>query len=116
MIPDKPILSRVGAGARRVIYRQIAARRLFRIWHKDMRGAMVMKVHLDLDFTQAKKLVDRLLQKEKETLARYLDDQKLFDQMRRVQRELKDTSISMGEITTEVKAVRKTRAVRARSH
>ena len=75
-----------------------------------------MTVQLDLDFTQAKKLVDRLLQKEKETLARYLDDQKLFDRVRRVQRELKDTPISMGEITTEVKAVRKTRAVRARSH
>ena len=75
-----------------------------------------MTVQLDLDFTQVKKLVDRLPQKERETLARYLDEQKIFKEMRRVQRELKDTSISMGEITTEVKAVRGTRAARARSH
>ena len=33
---------------------------------------MEMTVQLDLDFTQVKRLVDRLPQKEKETLARYL--------------------------------------------
>ena len=77
---------------------------------------MEMTVQLDLDFMQVKKLVDRLPQKEKETLARSLDDQTLFEQMQRVQRELKDTPISMGEITTEVKAVRKTRAARAHTH
>lgn len=75
-----------------------------------------MTVQLDLDFTQIKKLVARLPKKEKETLARYLDDQTLFEEMRRVQRELKDTPITMEEITAEVKAVRKTRAARARSH
>lgn len=77
---------------------------------------MEMTVQLDLDFTQIKKLVARLPKKEKETLARYLDDQTLFEEMRRVQRELKDTPITMEEITAEVKAVRKTRAARARSH
>ena len=75
-----------------------------------------MTVQLDLDFTQVKKLVDRLPKKEKETLARYLDDQTLFEEMRQVQRELKDTPITPEEITAEVKAVRKTRAARARSH
>ncbi|MGA9135778.1 MAG: hypothetical protein WB384_27510 [Candidatus Sulfotelmatobacter sp.] len=77
---------------------------------------MEMTVQLDLDFKQVKKLVDRLPQKEKETLARHLDDQTLFEEMRRVQRELKDTPITMDEITTEVKAVRRARAARARSH
>ena len=77
---------------------------------------MEMTVQLDLDFAQVKMLVDRLPQKEKETLARYLDDQTLFDEMRRVQRELKDAPITMEEITAEVKAVRKARAIRARSH
>jgi hypothetical protein len=33
-----------------------------------------MTVQLDLDFMQVKKLVDRLSQKEKETLARHLDN------------------------------------------
>ena len=75
-----------------------------------------MTVQLDLDFTQVKKLVDRLPKKEKETLARYLDDQTLFEELRQVQRELKDTPITTEEITAEVKAVRKTRAARARSH
>ena len=75
-----------------------------------------MTVQLDLDFIQVKKLVDRLPKKEKETLARYLDDQTLFEEMRQVQRELKDTPITLEEITAEVKAVRKTRAARARSH
>ncbi len=77
---------------------------------------MDMTVQLDLDFTQIKSLVDRLPKKEKETLARYLDDQTLFDEMRRVQRELKDAPITMEEITAEVKAVRKARAARARSN
>ena len=75
-----------------------------------------MTVQLDLDFTQVKKLVDRLPQKEKETLARHLDDQTLFEELRRVQRELKNTPLTMEEITAEVKAVRKTRAARASSH
>ena len=77
---------------------------------------MGMTVQLDLDFTQVKKLVDRLPKKEKETLARYLDDQTLFEELRQVQRELKDTPITQEEITAEVKAVRNTRAARARSH
>ena len=75
-----------------------------------------MTVQLDLDFAQVKKLVDRLPKKEKETLARYLDDQTLFEELRQVQRELKDAPITTEEITAEVKAVRKTRAARARSH
>jgi len=72
-----------------------------------------MTVQLDLDFKQIKKLVDRLPRKEKETLARYLDDQTLFEEMRQVQRELKDAPITMKEIAAEVKAVRR---ARARSH
>ncbi len=75
-----------------------------------------MTVQLDLDFTQVKKLVDRLPQKEKETLARHLDDQTLFEELRRVQRELKSAPLSTEEITAEVKAVRKARAARASSH
>jgi hypothetical protein len=47
-----------------------------------------------------------------ETLTRYLDDQTLFEQMRRVQRELKSAPITMEEITAEVKAVRKAGATR----
>jgi len=77
---------------------------------------MEMTVQLDLDFTQVKKLVDRLPQKEKETLARHLDDQTLFEELRRVQRELKNTPLTTEEIDAEVKAVRETRAARARSH
>jgi uncharacterized protein with von Willebrand factor type A (vWA) domain len=69
-----------------------------------------MTVQLDLEFTQIKNLVDRLPKKEKETLARYLDDQTLFAEMLQVQRELKDAPITMEEITAEVKAVRKARA------
>ncbi len=75
-----------------------------------------MTVQLDLDFLQVKKLVDRLPQKEKETLARHLDDQTLFEELRRVQRELKNTPLTAEEITAEVKAVRKARAARASSH
>ena len=75
-----------------------------------------MTVQLDLDFTQVKNLVDRLPQKEKETLARHLDDQTLFEELRRVQRELKNAPITTEEITAEVKAVRKARAARASSH
>jgi uncharacterized protein with von Willebrand factor type A (vWA) domain len=75
-----------------------------------------MTVQLDLDFTQVKKLVDRLPQKEKETLARHLDDQTLFEELRRVQRELKSAPLTTEEITAEVKAVRKARAARASSH
>jgi len=77
---------------------------------------MEMTVQLDLDFSQVKKLVDRLPQKEKETLARHLDDQTLFEELRRVQRELKNTPLTAEEITAEVKAVRKARAARASSH
>jgi hypothetical protein len=75
---------------------------------------MGMTVQLDLDFTQVKRLIDRLPQKEKETLARYLDDQTLFQEMRRIQRELKDAPLSIDAITAEVKAVRKARVVGAR--
>ncbi len=71
-----------------------------------------MTVQLDLELTQIKKLVDGLPRKDKETLARYLDDQTLFEEMRRVQQELKDSPITMAEITAEVKAVRKARARR----
>ena len=74
-----------------------------------------MTVQLDLELAQVKKLIDRLPKKEKMTLARYLDEQTLFEEMRQVQRELKDAPISMEEITAEVKAVRKARAARARS-
>jgi uncharacterized protein with von Willebrand factor type A (vWA) domain len=69
-----------------------------------------MTVQLDLDFKQVKKLVDRLPQKEKEMLARHLDNQTLFEELRRVQRELKDTPLTTEEIATEVKAVRRARA------
>ena len=88
----------------------------FLIWYSDGKEDKEMTVQLDLDFKQVKKLVDRLPQKEKETLARYLDDQTLFEELRRVQRELKDAPITMEEITAEVKAVRSTRTARARSH
>jgi uncharacterized protein with von Willebrand factor type A (vWA) domain len=74
-----------------------------------------MTVQLDLELAQVKKLIDRLPKKEKMTLARYLDEQTLFEEMRQVQRELKDAPISMEEITAEAKAVRKARAARARS-
>jgi uncharacterized protein with von Willebrand factor type A (vWA) domain len=73
-----------------------------------------MRVQIELEVTQVKKLVDQLPKKEKETLARHLDDQTLFEEMRRVQRELKDAPITMGEIAVEAKAARKNRAVRAR--
>ena len=73
-----------------------------------------MTIQLDLELAQVKKLIDRLPKKEKMTLARYLDEQTLFEEMRQVQRELKDAPISMEEITAEVKAVRKARAARAR--
>jgi hypothetical protein len=49
------------------------------------------------------------------TLARYLDEQTLFEEMRQVQRELKGAPMSMEEITAEVKAIRKARVARARS-
>lgn len=75
-----------------------------------------MTVQLDLNYAQVRTLVDRLPKKEKETLARYLDEQTLFAEMRQVQRELKNAPITMEEITAEVKAVRKARAIRARSH
>jgi len=75
-----------------------------------------MTVQLDLELAQVKKLIDRLPKKEKMTLARYLDEQTLFEEMRQVQRELKDVPISMEEITAEVRAVRKARAARARGH
>jgi len=60
--------------------------------------------------------VGRPQKEKKQALARYLDDQTLFDEMRRVQRELKDAPITMEEITAEVKAVRKARAARARGN
>jgi hypothetical protein len=41
-----------------------------------------MTVQLDLDLAQVKKLVDRLPKKEKMTLARYPDEQTLFEEMR----------------------------------
>jgi len=44
---------------------------------------MEMTVQLDLEFTQIKNLVDRLPKKEKQALARYLDDRTLFDEIRR---------------------------------
>jgi len=75
-----------------------------------------MGVQRDLDFAQVKKLVNRLPKKEKETLARYLDDQTLFEEMRQVRRELKDTPLTPKEIAAEVKGARRTRAARARSH
>lgn len=81
-----------------------------------MKEAKEMTVQLDLDFVQVKKLVDRLPRKEKETLARLLDDQTLFEELRRVHRELKGTPITAEEITAEVKAVRQARAARARGH
>jgi hypothetical protein len=77
---------------------------------------METTVQLDLNFAQVRTLVDRLPKREKETLARYLDEQTLFAEMRQVQRELKDAPITAEEITAEVKAVRKARAIRARSH
>jgi hypothetical protein len=61
-------------------------------------------------------LVGRPQKEKKQALARYLDDQTLFDEMRRVQRELKDAPITMEEITAQVKAVRKARAARARGN
>lgn len=75
-----------------------------------------MTVQLDLEFAQIRSLVDRLPRKEKQALARYLDDQTLFDEMRQVQRELKDAPITMEEISAEVKAVRRAHAAHARSH
>lgn len=44
---------------------------------------------MDFEFTQAKKPVDQLSRKEKEALAPYLDEQTLFDEMHKVQQELK---------------------------
>ena len=41
-----------------------------------------MTVQLDLELAQVKKLIDRLPKKEKMTLARYLDEQTLFEEMR----------------------------------
>jgi hypothetical protein len=69
-----------------------------------------MTVQLDLEFAQVKKLVDRLPQKEKEALAQYLDEQTLFSEMRKVQKELQDVPLSDEDILAEVKAVRKARA------
>jgi hypothetical protein len=73
-----------------------------------------MTVQLDLEFSQVKTLIDRLPRKEKEVLARYLDDEVLFDEMRKVQEELRDTPLTEEDILREVKAVRKARAARAR--
>jgi hypothetical protein len=80
------------------------------------KGDKPVTVQIDLDFAQVKGLVDRLPEREKEELARYLDDQTLFEELRRVQTELKRVPISMRQITAEVKAVRKARASRARSN
>jgi uncharacterized protein with von Willebrand factor type A (vWA) domain len=77
---------------------------------------MEMTVQLDLEFAQIKNLVDRLPKKEKAELARYLDDQTLFTEIRRVRRELKEAPITQEELDAEVNAARKTRALRARSH
>ena len=72
-----------------------------------------MTVRLELDFAQVKKLVDNLPRKEKHALARHLDEQTLFDEIRAVQNELKNSPISSDQITAEVEKVRKARANRA---
>ena len=71
-------------------------------------------VQLDLDFDQIKRLVDRLPRRDKAELARILDDQTLFTEMRQVRRELKSLSITQAEFDAEVNAAKKARAARAR--
>jgi len=72
-----------------------------------------MTVQLDPDFSQVRKLVDRLPIKQKTALARYLADQTLFEEMRQVQDELKNARITAEELAEEVAEVRKIRASRA---
>ncbi len=71
-------------------------------------------VQLDLSFDQIKRLVDRLPRREKAELARYLDDQTLFTEMRRVRHELKNLPLTLVELDAEVSAAKKARAARAR--
>jgi hypothetical protein len=64
-------------------------------------------VQLDLDFDQIKRLVDRLPRRDKAELARFLDDQTLFAEMRRVRKELKSLPITQAELDAEVNAAKK---------
>ncbi len=73
---------------------------------------MSMLVQSDVGLSQVKELVDRLPRKDKEALARYLDEQTLFTELRKVQKELRNAPITEEEILAEVKAVRKARARR----
>jgi hypothetical protein len=79
-----------------------------------MKGMIMTTVQLDLNFDQIKRLVDRLPRRDKAELARYLDDQTLFTEMRQVRRELKSLPITQAELDAEVNAAKKARAARAR--
>ncbi len=79
-----------------------------------MKDIIMTTVQLDLSFDQIKRLVDRLPRREKAELVRYLDDQTLFTEMRRVRRELKSLPITHSELDAEVNAANKARAARAR--
>ena len=78
----------------------------------DGKDMAMTTVRLDLSFDQIKRLVDRLPRQEKAELARYLDDQTLFTEMRRVRRELKKLPITQAELDAEVNAAKKARARR----
>jgi uncharacterized protein with von Willebrand factor type A (vWA) domain len=79
-----------------------------------MKEMTMTTVQLDLNFDQIKRLVDRLPRRDKAELARYLDDQTLFTEVRRVRRELKSLPITQAELDAEVNAAKKARAARAR--
>ena len=72
--------------------------------YPTMKDMTMTTVQLDLSFDQIKRLVDRLPRREKAELVRYLDDQTLFTEMRRVRRELKSLPITRTELDAEVNA------------
>ncbi len=70
---------------------------------------MAATLQLNLNYDQVKKLIDQLDIKEKEKLAKYLDDEILFKQLREFQKEMKDIPLTLDDITREVEAVRSER-------
>ncbi len=63
-----------------------------------------------IGLSQVKELVDRLPRKDKEALARYLEEQTLFTELRKVQKDLRNAPLSEEEIQAEVRTVRRPRS------
>ena len=65
-----------------------------------------MPIHLDLELPQIMRLVDQLEKSEKAQLARYLDDQTLFDEFQSFVESKRDVNLSYDQITEEVRMLR----------